>query len=328
MSNAAHLPGPQAWLNFRRIICERWAYENLILLGDAAHTAHFSIGSGTKLALEDAIKLAEVLNRPGLARERRARRISGRAATSRCSSSRTAPATRPNGSRRSTATSISSRSSSLIRCSPARSASATRICGCATRPGWRASSAGSSRRRAGAPVNEPAPPMFAPFRLRGLRARQPRRRLADGDVFGRGRRSERLPPRPLRRPRPGRRRPRLYRDDLRLGRGPDHARAAPACTRPSMSRRGGGSSISSTPTPRAKFCLQLGHSGPKGSTKVGWEGYDVPLDERQLAGHGRLGRAVEPGQPGAAADDPRRHGRGASPSSSPRSGWGSRPAST
>jgi anthraniloyl-CoA monooxygenase len=51
-SNARHLPGPQAWLNFRRIICERWSYRNLILLGDAAHTAHFSIGSGTKLALE------------------------------------------------------------------------------------------------------------------------------------------------------------------------------------------------------------------------------------------------------------------------------------
>jgi anthraniloyl-CoA monooxygenase len=62
-SNASHLVGSAAWLNFRRIKCERWSSGNVILLGDAAHTAHFSIGSGTKLALEDAIKLAEVLNR-------------------------------------------------------------------------------------------------------------------------------------------------------------------------------------------------------------------------------------------------------------------------
>ncbi|MFL6741327.1 MAG: bifunctional salicylyl-CoA 5-hydroxylase/oxidoreductase [Sphingomicrobium sp.] len=62
-SNASHLVGSAAWLNFRRIKCARWTADNVILLGDAAHTAHFSIGSGTKLALEDAIKLAEVLNR-------------------------------------------------------------------------------------------------------------------------------------------------------------------------------------------------------------------------------------------------------------------------
>jgi len=64
-SNATHLVGSAAWLNFRRIKCERWNAGNVILLGDAAHTAHFSIGSGTKLALEDAIKLAQVLNRVG-----------------------------------------------------------------------------------------------------------------------------------------------------------------------------------------------------------------------------------------------------------------------
>ena len=68
-SNAAHLVGSAAWLNFRRIKCERWSTGNVILLGDAAHTAHFSVGSGTKLALEDAIKLADVLNRPGLSLE-------------------------------------------------------------------------------------------------------------------------------------------------------------------------------------------------------------------------------------------------------------------
>ena len=68
-SNAAHLRGSAAWLNFRRVKCERWSTGNVILLGDAAHTAHFSVGSGTKLALEDAIKLAAVLNRPGLSLE-------------------------------------------------------------------------------------------------------------------------------------------------------------------------------------------------------------------------------------------------------------------
>ena len=65
-SNASHLVGSAAWLNFRRIKCAQWSSGNVVLLGDAAHTAHFSIGSGTKLALEDAIKLAEVLNRPNL----------------------------------------------------------------------------------------------------------------------------------------------------------------------------------------------------------------------------------------------------------------------
>jgi anthraniloyl-CoA monooxygenase len=65
ISNAAHLRGSAAWLQFRRLTCARWNDGNIILLGDAAHTAHFSIGSGTKLAVEDAIKLAEVLNQPG-----------------------------------------------------------------------------------------------------------------------------------------------------------------------------------------------------------------------------------------------------------------------
>ncbi|MGB3753292.1 MAG: bifunctional salicylyl-CoA 5-hydroxylase/oxidoreductase [Parerythrobacter sp.] len=66
ITNAAHLRGSEAWINFRRIVCRRWSFDNVVLLGDAAHTAHFSIGSGTKLALEDAIKLAAVLDRPGL----------------------------------------------------------------------------------------------------------------------------------------------------------------------------------------------------------------------------------------------------------------------
>lgn len=63
LTNAAHQRGSAAWINFRRILCEQWSFDNVVLLGDAAHTAHFSIGSGTKLALEDAIKLAQVMTR-------------------------------------------------------------------------------------------------------------------------------------------------------------------------------------------------------------------------------------------------------------------------
>jgi anthraniloyl-CoA monooxygenase len=50
------------WQRFTRVACERWHHERLVLLGDAAHTAHFSIGSGTKLAMEDAIELARQLD--------------------------------------------------------------------------------------------------------------------------------------------------------------------------------------------------------------------------------------------------------------------------
>ena len=56
MSNARHLRG-SAWLNFNRVLCERWHHGNVVLIGDAAHTARFSIGSGTKLAMEDAASL-------------------------------------------------------------------------------------------------------------------------------------------------------------------------------------------------------------------------------------------------------------------------------
>ena len=62
ISNARHLRGSAMWIKFNRVLCERWHKDNIVLIGDAAHTAHFAIGSGTKLAMEDAISLAKVLN--------------------------------------------------------------------------------------------------------------------------------------------------------------------------------------------------------------------------------------------------------------------------
>jgi len=53
------------WRAFPTIRCERWRRGNIVLLGDAAHTAHFSIGSGTKLAMEDSIALVEALRLAG-----------------------------------------------------------------------------------------------------------------------------------------------------------------------------------------------------------------------------------------------------------------------
>lgn len=61
MTNANHVRG-SAWIQFPRVLCARWSYENIVLMGDAAATAHFSIGSGTKLALESAIALANYLH--------------------------------------------------------------------------------------------------------------------------------------------------------------------------------------------------------------------------------------------------------------------------
>ncbi|HSY28437.1 MAG TPA: bifunctional salicylyl-CoA 5-hydroxylase/oxidoreductase, partial [Burkholderiaceae bacterium] len=75
LSNAPHLRGSAIWIKFPRIVCANWVHWNdldgkrvpVVLMGDAAHTAHFSIGSGTKLALEDAIELTRCFAEHGAA---------------------------------------------------------------------------------------------------------------------------------------------------------------------------------------------------------------------------------------------------------------------
>ena len=62
MSNAAHLRGSAVWMQFPRIVCERWYHNNVVLMGDSAATSHFSIGSGSRLAFDSAIALAGYLH--------------------------------------------------------------------------------------------------------------------------------------------------------------------------------------------------------------------------------------------------------------------------
>jgi anthraniloyl-CoA monooxygenase len=276
MSNAAHLKGPEAWLNFRRIICDQWHYENLILLGDAAHTAHFSIGSGTKLALEDAIKLAEVLNRPGLGRD---------AALEEYRAERNLEVLKLQNSARNSTEWFETLDRylhfepiqfaySLLTRSQRVSHENLRL----RDKTWLESVERWFQSKAlGTPVNDPAPPMFAPYRLREMR-------LENRVVVS---------PMAMYSAREG------TPNDFHLvhygtraqgGAGlvytemtcvSPEGRITPGCTGMYLPEH-----VAAWKRivdfvhahSKAKFCLQLGHSGPKGSTRVGWEGYDVPLE--------------------------------------------------
>ncbi len=275
MSNATHLPGPQAWLNFRRIITGQWSYDKFILLGDAAHTAHFSIGSGTKLALEDAIKLAEVLNRPGLSRAD---------ALAEYQAERSIEVLKlQNSARNSTewfetldrylpfapiqfAYSLLTRSQRVSH-ENLRLRDRTWLEGVER---WFQSQAPGGR-------DAGAPPMFAPFKLRAMELANrivvsPMAMYSATDGT------------------PGDFHFVHYGTRAQGGAGlvytemtcvsPD-GRITPGC--PGMyapEHVAGWKRITDFvhTNSKARMCLQLGHSGAKGSTKLGWEGMDEPLD--------------------------------------------------
>jgi len=276
MSNATHLTGAQAWLNFRRIVCDTWSHDNLILLGDAAHTAHFSIGSGTKLALEDAIKLAQVLNRPGLERG---------AALSEYQAERNLEVLKLQNSARNSTEWFETLDRylhfepiqfaySLLTRSQRVSHENLRLRDKAWLEGverWFQSAA------QGREVNEAAPPMFAPLRLRALELDN-RVVVSPMAMYS----AEEGTPNDFH----------FVHYGARAQGGAGLLYTEMTCVSPEGRITPGCAGLY---TPEhvaawrrivdfvhansgAKFCLQLGHSGPKGSTKVGWEGYDVPLD--------------------------------------------------
>ncbi len=275
MSNATHLPGPQAWLNFRRIITGQWSYDKFVLLGDAAHTAHFSIGSGTKLALEDAIKLAEVLNRPGLSRAD---------ALAEYQAERSIEVLKLQNSARNSTEWFETLDRylpfapiqftySLLTRSQRVSHENLRLRDQAWLEGverWFQAQAPGGR-------DTGAPPMFAPFRLRELELANrivvsPMAMYSATDGT------------------PGDFHFVHYGTRAQGGAGlvytemtcvSPEGRITPGC--PGMytpEHVAGWKRITDFVhhNSKAKMCLQLGHSGAKGSTKLGWEGMDEPLD--------------------------------------------------
>ena len=278
-SNSPHLRSP--WTRFTRVSCERWHHPQgevapVVLVGDAAHTAHFSIGSGTKLALEDAIALARILGEePRLER-----------ALERYQEERKTEALRlQNAARNSMEWFENVRryvhldppqfAYSLLTRSQRVSHENLRLRDRAYLEGverWLASRA--SRREAERPV----PPMFTPFRLRGMELVN-RVVVAPMDMYSA---QDGTP------------------DDFHLvhlgaralgGAGlvmtemvcvSPEGRITPGCTGMYREehlrewRRIVEFVHGRTP---ARIALQLGHSGRKGATRLMWEGMDEPLEE-------------------------------------------------
>jgi len=278
-SNASHLVGSAAWLNFRRIKCERWNAGNVILLGDAAHTAHFSIGSGTKLALEDAIKLAEVLNCSGLSLQ---------AALDEYVTERNLEVLKLQNSARNS-TEWFETLDRYLHFEPLQFAyslltRSQRISHENLRLRDREWLEGVERwfwEKAGVP-NKSAAPMFAPFTMRQLTLENrvtvspmAMYSAADGtpnDFHF------------------------VHYGERALG-GAGLVFTEMTCVSPEGRISPGCTGLWNAEhvaawtrivdfvhaNSKSKICLQLGHSGGKGSTKLGWEGNDVPLDEGNWA---------------------------------------------
>ena len=286
ISNAAHLRGSAQWIKFPRVVCSTWVHYNglnrnqpVVLMGDAAHTAHFSIGSGTKLALEDAIELARCIGKhPGdLA-----------AALQDYEAVRSVEVLRiQNAARNSTewfenvaryvnlppeqfAYSVLTRSQRISH-ENLRLRDKDYV---EQYEDWIAERAGVQR----APTQSAIPPMFTPFKLRGVTLKNrvvvsPMAQYSCVDGQPAGYHLVHLGARAM------------------GGAGlvvaemtcvsPD-ARITPGC--PGLwntGQRDGWKEIVDWVHAHsdAKIALQLGHAGAKGSTRVAWEGIDQPLEE-------------------------------------------------
>jgi anthraniloyl-CoA monooxygenase len=282
MSNAAHLRGSAQWIRFPRVVCKTWVHHNgrapVVLMGDAAHTAHFSIGSGTKLALEDAIALArDIAAHPGdLADALEAYEAARSVEVLRIqNAARNSTEWFENVARYATlppqqfAYSLLTRSQRISH-ENLRLRDKTYV---EDYEGWIAERAGVSRR----PEQGSIPPMFTPFTLRGMTLKNrvvvsPMAQYSAVDGIAGDYHLVHLGARAM------------------GGAGlvfaemtcvsPD-ARITPGC--PGLwndTQRDAWKRIVDYvhDNSDAKIAMQLGHAGAKGSTRVAWEGIDQPLE--------------------------------------------------
>jgi len=272
MTNASHIRG-SAWISFPRVLCERWSYANLALMGDAAATAHFSIGSGTKLALESAIAMADYLHsepttQAAFAKYEEARRTE---VLRLQSAARNSMEWFEEVERYLDLDPVQLNYSLLTR-SQRISHENLRLRDRA----WLGSAESWFQRQAGAAANTNRPPMFAPFRLRGMELKNrivvspmAQYRAVDGCPtdwhFVH------------------------YAERAKGGAGLVHIEMT--CVSPEGRITPGCPGFYATEHAAewarlvkfvhtetdAKICAQLGHSGPKGSTQLGWEEDNAPL---------------------------------------------------
>ncbi len=274
MTNANHIRG-SAWISFPRVLCERWSYKNLALMGDAAASAHFSIGSGTKLALESAVALADyVKSEPNLDAAFRKYEDARRTEVLKLQSAARNSLEWFEEVERYLGLDPVQFNYSLLTRSQRISHENLRL----RDPDWLAGAESWFQRQAGAgPDTLNRAPMFAPFRLRGLRLQNrivvspmaqykavdgcptdwhfahyaERAKGGAGLVY-----TEMTCVTPEGRITPGC--PGFY--------APEHEVAWKRLV--DFVHR----------ETEAKICAQIGHSGAKGSTRLGWEGGDEPLE--------------------------------------------------
>lgn len=273
MSNAAHLRGSAVWNQFPRVICERWYHENVVLMGDAAATGHFSIGSGTRLAFDSAIALAEYLHSEASMQEAFVRyQEERRVEVLRLQSAARNSLEWFEQVERYLGMEPTQFAYSLLTRSQRISHENLRV----RDPAWLQAAEDWFQERAGGQKGRR--PMFAPFKLRGMELKNrivmspmAQYKAVDGcptdwhftHYAERAKGGAAL----------------IYTEMTCVS---AQGRITPGCPGLYASEHEAAwkrlADFIHTET-TAKFCLQIGHSGRKGSTRVAWEGMDQPLAE-------------------------------------------------